>query len=116
LTSAPALLSGIPCNVTKADFAVTHLLDIKAAKTNPSKFFQTPKDVLIHPDLSREAKIDILRQWEVDARLMSMAEEENMTDGEHSHLGAVVSALIALGDEAKRPDVETGSGPAKQGG
>jgi hypothetical protein len=95
---------------------MTHMLDIKAAKTNPSKFFQSPKDVLIHPTLTREAKIDILRQWEVDARLLSMAEEENMTDGEHSHLGAVVSALIALDDENKRPSVDTGTGPAKHGG
>jgi hypothetical protein len=95
---------------------MTHMLDIKAAKTNPSKYFQSPKEVLIHPSLSREAKIDILRQWEVDARLLSTAEEESMTDGEHSHLGAVVSALIALDDETKRPSVDTGTGPAKQGG
>jgi len=95
---------------------MTHMLDIKAAKTNPSKYFHAPKDVLIHPTLSREAKIDILRQWEVDARLLATAEEENMTDGEHSHLGAVVSALIALDDENKRPCVDTGTGPAKHGG
>ncbi len=95
---------------------MTHVLDIKAASTNPSKFFQSPRDVLIHPDLSRAAKIDILRAWEVDARLMSVAEEENMQDGESSHLGAVVSALIALDDEAKRPDTDTGTGAGKQGG
>lgn len=95
---------------------MTHMLDIKAAKINPSKFFASPKDVLVHPGLSRDAKIDILRAWEVDARLMSVAEEENMTDGERSHLGAVVSALIALDDERKSPDTETGSGPAKAGG
>ncbi len=95
---------------------MTHILDIKAAKSNPSKFFAAPKDVLMHPGLSREAKIDILRSWEVDARLMSVAEEENMTDGERSHLGAVVSALIALDDERKRPDTETGTGPGKSGG
>ncbi len=93
-----------------------HALNVEAAKTNPSKFFDTPKEVLLHPDLSRKNKIDILRQWEVDARLLSVAEEENMTQGESSHLGSVVSALIALDDEHKRPDSETGTGPAKQGG
>ena len=95
---------------------MTHMLDVKAAKTNPSKYFHTPKEVLIHPELSRTNKIDILRQWEVDARLMSVAEEESMGDGEHSHLGAVVSALIALDDEKKRPDTETGTGAGKHGG
>ncbi len=95
---------------------MTHTLDVKAAKTNPSKFFKTPKEVLFHPELSRDSKIDILRQWEVDARLLSVAEAENMMDGESSHLGAVVSALIALDDEDKRPTSETGSTPAKQGG
>jgi hypothetical protein len=95
---------------------MTHLLDIKAAKTNPSKFFETPKQVLVHPDLSRETKIDILRQWETDARLLSVAEEENMTDGESSHLGAVVSALLALGDEAKTSHTDTGTGAGKGGG
>ena len=94
-------------------------LNVEAAKTNPSKFFSSPKEVLLHPTLNRATKIDILRQWEVDARLLSVAEEENMTQGESgesSHLGAVVSALIALDDEHKRPDTETGSGPGKQGG
>jgi hypothetical protein len=95
---------------------MNHVLDIKAAMSNPSKFFESPKEVLVHPDLNRAAKIDILRQWEVDARLLSVAEEENMQDGEHSHLGAVVSALIALDDENKRVNNDTGKNPSKLGG
>lgn len=95
---------------------MTHTLDVKAAKTNPSKFFKSPKEVLIHPGLSRDAKLEILHQWEVDARLLSVAESENMTDGETNQLGSVVSALIALDDEAKKPTSETGTTPAKQGG
>ncbi len=79
-------------------------LDVGAALTNPSKFFAKPQDVLVHPGLSRDTKLKILRQWEVDARLLQVAEEENMTDGERSHLGSVVSALIALDDENKGPD------------
>jgi hypothetical protein len=94
-------------------------VNVEAAKTNPSEFFHSPHEVLVHPQLSRKNKIDILRQWEVDARLMSVAEEESMTKGEKGesgHLGAVVSALIALDDENKRPDHDTGSTPAKHGG
>jgi hypothetical protein len=78
--------------------------NIGAVAANPSKFFKSPHDVLIDPNLSRDNKITILRQWEIDARLLAVADEENMSDGESSHLGAVVSALIALDDENKRPN------------
>lgn len=93
----------------------TAQLNLAEAKVNPSKFFKHPKDVLVHPGLSREAKLDILHQWEVDARLMAVAEEENMTAGENGHLGAIVSALLALDDETKGPQADTGpaAGPAK---
>ncbi len=75
-------------------------IDVTQAKANPSKIFEHPTDVLTHPELTRETKIDILRQWESDARLLSVAEDENMRGGgEGSRLAAVVSALIALGDE-----------------
>ncbi len=90
-------------------------LNVADAKVNPSKYFQHPKDVLVHPGLSREAKIDILRAWEVDARLLQTAEEENMTAGENSHLGAIVSALLALEDETKGPQAETPAAPTKLG-
>jgi len=103
-------------NYNNARASIMSHVDVKAAKTNPSKYFASPQDVLCHTGLSREAKIEILRQWEVDARLMSVAEEENMTDGEHSHLGAVVSALIALDDERKHSTNDTGSGAGKAGG
>lgn len=90
-------------------------LNVAEAKVNPSKFFKHPKDVLVHPSLSREAKLDILHQWEVDARLMAVAEEENMTEGESGHLGAIVSALLALDDENKGPRADAGSSPTKLG-
>src|SRR3954462_1091931 len=85
-------------------------LDLQAAKANPSKFFSSPHEVLLHPSLSREAKIDILHQWETDARLLQVADEENLQGGESSQLGAVVSALLALDDEEKQ--AHTGSAPA----
>lgn len=91
-------------------------VDVKAARTNPSKYFAAPRDVLIHPGLSREAKIDILRQWETDARLLAVAEEENLAGGESSQLHAVVNALINLGDAEKMPDGEPHPpSPAKSG-
>jgi hypothetical protein len=81
----------------------TQNVDLKQAKMNPSKVFAEPAEVLAHPGLSREAKIEILRQWETDARLLQTAEDENMSGGERSHLGAVVSALLVLEDEGHKP-------------
>ncbi len=90
-------------------------LNIAEAKVNPSKFFEHPKDVLTYPGLSRQAKLEILRQWEVDARLMAVAEEENMTSGENGHLGSIVSALLALDDENKGPRADAPAPPTKAG-
>ncbi len=90
-------------------------LNLAEAKVNPSKFFSHPKDVLVHAGLSRQAKLDILRQWEVDAHLMAVAEDENMTAGENGHLGAIVSALLALEDETKGPNADAGCAPTKTG-
>jgi hypothetical protein len=97
----------------------TQQIDVKAACVNPSKFFKTPHEVLIEPKLSRKDKIDILHQWEIDARLLAVADEENMGQGESSQLGAVVTALIALDDEQKRPEkpeTQKASPPTKLGG
>jgi len=85
-------------------------LDVQAAKANPSKYFSSPHEVLLHPKLSREAKLDILHQWETDARLLQVADEENLQGGEPSQLGAVVTALLALGDAEK--GTHTGPTPA----
>jgi len=74
-------------------------IDLKQAKANPSRVFNDPQEVVARPDLTRETKIEILRQWETDARLLATAENENMAGGEGNRLGAVVKALIELGDE-----------------
>ena len=78
-------------------------LDIKQAKTSPSRCFNDPAEVLTHPELSRETKLEILRQWEIDARLLAEADTESMTGGESSKLGKVVSALLGLEDEGHKP-------------
>jgi hypothetical protein len=86
-------------------------LDVQAAKANPSKFFTSPHEVLLHPSLSREAKLDILHQWETDARLLQVADEENLQGGEPSQLGAVVAALLALDDEEKESHTSPAAAP-----
>lgn len=46
--------------------------------SDPSSNYQVPKDVLLDERLSREQKIDILKQWAFDERELEVAEEENM--------------------------------------
>ncbi len=61
-------------------------MDFEKAKLNPAAVFKTPREIVSSQELSREQKIEILRQWEQDARLMEVAEEESMywPDTEHS--------------------------------
>jgi hypothetical protein len=91
-------------------------VDIQAAKANPSKYFSSPQEVLSHPGLSRETKLDILHQWETDARLLAVADEENLQGGESSQLGAVITALLALHDEAKEAHTRPQPTPATKSG
>ncbi|MCW3477870.1 hypothetical protein [Limobrevibacterium gyesilva] len=67
--------------------------DIEAALADPSAFFAQPQDIVTHPRLSREVKLKLLRQWEQDARELSVAEGEGMGGGEESMLGRVHLAL-----------------------
>jgi hypothetical protein len=53
-------------------------MDFEKAKLNPAAVFKSPQEVVSIQELSREQKIEILRRWEQDARLMEVAEEENM--------------------------------------
>ena len=75
--------------------------DIHSVTANPSRYFRTPQEVVDDRSLTRKDKLDILHQWETDARLLAVAEEENLAGGEANQLGAVVNALISLGDETK---------------
>jgi hypothetical protein len=51
----------------------------KEALGDVSKTFRTPQAILEAADLSRQQKIDLLKQWETDLRLLMVASDENMT-------------------------------------
>ena len=53
-------------------------MDFEKAKLNPAAVFKSPQEIVSIQELSREQKIEILQQWEQDARLMEVAEEESM--------------------------------------
>jgi hypothetical protein len=74
-------------------------IDVEAALVNPADYFGDPTEVLHSQLLSRSQKLEILKQWELDARQLSVAEEENMAGGEESMVGRVSRAILALGGE-----------------
>ena len=72
----------------------------------------SPKDVLTREDLSRDEKVELLRQWELDLREGMVAEEENMPAAEPSAvtLDEVLDALRVLGAESEFQNVPTKHG------
>jgi hypothetical protein len=74
--------------ISKADF--------DKMMQDPRAFFSEPRDVVAHPELSREQKLAVLRQWEQDAIRLSESEAEGMGGGEESMLGRVESAIQAV--------------------
>lgn len=71
--------------------------DFETALQDPAKYFATPQHVLDDPTLTVTQKRKVLRQWEQDARLLAVAEEEGMSGGEESMLQRVMRALEAIG-------------------
>jgi uncharacterized protein YaiL (DUF2058 family) len=89
-------------------------MDIDKAMTNPAAVFKEPEQVASAADLSREQKIEILRRWEYDARLLQVADEESMTGPGADLLRRIHQALHTLGfypDPDKTGATKTGAGP-----
>jgi hypothetical protein len=82
------------------------------ALTNPSSVFKCPGDVVDSHDLDRAEKTNILKQWELDARLLQVATEEGMTGGEHSLFADVKKAQKTLDvDHLAEDGAPTKAGP-----
>ena len=79
-------------------------MDFEKAKLNPAAVFKSPQEVSSSQELSREQKIEVLRQWEQDARLMEVAEEESMPGPQPNLLQPIRDALHAL---SYWPDTES---------
>lgn len=63
---------------------------------NPADVYSEPNQILQDPSLSQEQKMEILKQWEYDARELEVAEEENMAGNAPSMLREVLKAIIKL--------------------
>lgn len=70
---------------------------VKDAAINPAKHYAHPSEVVRATELSHAAKVEMLKQWEHDARLLQMASEEGMGGGEPNLLADVKKAQKALG-------------------
>src|SRR6476620_8193943 len=71
-------------------------IDFATALRDPTAFFSEPNDIVAHPQLSREMKLALLRQWEQTARSLSVAESEGMGGGEENKLGRVELAIALV--------------------
>jgi hypothetical protein len=66
------------------------------ALLNPAAVFKLPKDIVDSDALTAEQKLEVLKRWETDALLMSVAQEENMGGGEPSRIEEVRAAIDLL--------------------
>jgi len=89
--------------------------DLDAARRDPSSVFATPEAVVRASGLTDAQKIEILRQWETDVRLMSVAEEENMPGVQPAPLDRIRKAIEALEGPAGRNEPSGGVSSSKLG-
>jgi hypothetical protein len=72
---------------------------VNEAIADPSRMFPDPMAVLEAKDLSREEKIKVLTNWELDAKRLLESADENMTDErgrERNQLPEIQKALRTL--------------------
>jgi len=75
---------------------------VNEAIADPSRMFPNPMAVVEAKDLSREEKIKVLQNWELDAKRLLESADENMSDErgrERNQLPEIHRALKALSPE-----------------
>jgi len=69
------------------------MADFERALIDPSSEYDFPNDVLLDDNLSKEQKIQILKQWQHDSLEIMRADEENMSGDSENMLNRVSVAL-----------------------
>lgn len=64
---------------------------------NPNAYFESLTVFCAEDSISNDQKIEILCQWEYDARELAVAEEEGMSGGPPDKLHEILEALRQLG-------------------
>ena len=71
-------------------------IDLERALNDPADLFESPDAVVHHPRLTREQKIQILNNWQLDASRLEGSEGEGMIGEDPPMLRRVRIALAAL--------------------
>ncbi len=71
-------------------------INLEQALSDPAGLFENPDAVVHHPALSREQKIQILNNWQLDASRLEGSEGEGMMGEGAPMLHRVRVALAAL--------------------
>lgn len=73
------------------------------ALIEPALASASPEEIVNHPGLTRDEKIEVLRSMEYDAAELAVAEEEGMQGPESDELRRILLALAQLtqGDPAE---------------
>ena len=71
-------------------------IDLEQALSDPAGLFENPDAVVHHPALSREQKIQILNNWQLDASRLEGSEGEGMMGEGAPMLHRVRVALATL--------------------
>ena len=66
------------------------------ALVNPASVFAKPNEVVFSPAFSRKQKIDVLRRWECDTRMLQMANQEGKFDESEELLTEILESLHQL--------------------
>lgn len=65
-------------------------------RRNPAKYFEHPQDVISCGSLMDIEKRDVLKQWEREARLMSVEQNETKTGDRQPLISAIHEALESV--------------------
>ena len=87
-------------------------MNFEQAKLSPSSVFDSPAAVATTTKLTTAQKVEVLQQWEYDARSLQVAAEENMGDDPSKLLDEILAALHLLGASVSLERTP----PTKQGG
>jgi len=71
-------------------------IDLERALNDPAGLFESPDAVVRHPAPSREQKVQILNNWQLDASRLEGSESEGMMGEDAPMLHRVRVALAAL--------------------
>jgi hypothetical protein len=72
----------------------------QAARTSPTAVFDAPDDVVQSGHLTKKEKVEVLDQWEADAKALETATDEGMSGGKRPRLDDVKAAQTELDAKA----------------